>query len=98
MDALLQQLIFFGLNFFTILAGLLFYAIFGWVICSWLIMFGIMTPSNRAYGFLGQMVQPVLAPFRWAKIGMIDLSPIMAILVLDLVMTILRDVLERFVA
>jgi len=97
MDPLLQQLLFFGLNFLIILAQLLFYAIFFWVITMWLVMFGILDTRNRLVGFLSQLVQPILRPFSWAKIGMIDLSPIVAILLLDLAIGVLRNGLVQLV-
>jgi len=46
-NEIVQQLAFFALNFALILSTLLFYAIFGWVIANWLIMFGILSPMNR---------------------------------------------------
>jgi len=95
-NEIVQQLVYFALNFALILSTLLFYAIFAWVIASWFIMFGIITPVNRGFAFLTQIVAPLLKPFRWAKIGMIDLSPIAAILALDLAMTVMRNVLEQF--
>ncbi len=96
-NELISQLAFFAINFVLILSTLIFYAIFGWVIANWLIMFGIISPMNRGFAFLTQLVMPILKPFRWAKIGMIDLSPIVAILALDLAMTVLRDVLTQFI-
>ena len=90
-NPLLQQAAFFGINFAIILATLLFYAIFLWVVASWFIMFGLIRPNNRAFAFLTQLVMPILKPFSWAKMGAIDLSPIMAILVLDLALNALRS-------
>ncbi len=79
-----QQSVFFLLNFGIILGTLYFYAIFGWVVGNWLIMFGIINPMNRVFQFLTQLVMPLLKPFRWMKIGMLDLSPIAVILLLDI--------------
>lgn len=94
---MVQQLVYFLLNFGIILSTLLFYSIFAWVVASWLIMFGIIGPSNKGFAFLTQLVMPILKPFRWAKIGMIDLSPIVAILLLDLAMRSMSDVLTQFI-
>lgn len=94
-NPIVYQAAFFGLNFASILTSLLFYAIFGWVIANWLIMFGILRPTNKVLNLLTQLVMPVLRPFRWARIGMIDLSPIVAIFALDLLMTVLRSGLEQ---
>jgi len=88
-NEIVQQLAFFALNFALILSTLLFYAIFGWVIANWLIMFGILSPMNRAFQFLTQLVMPLLKPFRWARIGMI--------LALDLAMTVMRNVVTQFI-
>lgn len=96
-NELVQQLAFFLINFVLILSTLIFYAIFAWVIASWFIMFGIINPANQLIGFLNQLVMPILKPFRWARIGMIDLSPIVAILALDLAMTVMRNVLGQFI-
>jgi len=92
-----QQLIYFLLNFGIILSSLLFYSIFAWVIATWLIMFGIISPTNKGFAFLTQLVMPILRPFRWARIGAIDLAPIAAIFVLDLVMRSMGDLLTQFV-
>lgn len=64
--------------FISILSQLLFWCIFIWVIMSWF----SARDSNFAQ-ILGQVVEPVIKPFSWAKIGMIDLSPIVAMLVID---------------
>jgi uncharacterized protein YggT (Ycf19 family) len=96
-NEIVQQLVYFLLNFGIILSTLLFYSIFAWVIASWLIMFGIITPMNRGFSFLTQLVMPILKPFRWAKIGMIDLSPICAILVLDIAMRSMGNLLTQFI-
>lgn len=93
MEVILSQLVYFVVYFITILLQLMFYSLFGWVICSWLILFGVMSPGNRGFQFLGQITEPILRPFRWARIGPVDLSPIAAIFVLSYLAQILRDVL-----
>jgi uncharacterized protein YggT (Ycf19 family) len=96
-NELMQQLVFFVINFILILSTLLFYAIFVWVIANWLIMFGILGPMNKGFAFLTQLVMPLLKPFRWVRIGMIDLSPIVAILALDLAMSVMRNALTQLI-
>ena len=59
------------------------YLIIVWVVASWLVMFQILSPVGWIYQRLTQGVAPILRPFRWARIGMLDLSPIVAILALD---------------
>lgn len=95
MEILTGEVAFFAINFLTIFFNLMFYGIFAWVICSWLVIFGLVSPGGKFFGFLTQMVQPILAPFRWARLGPVDLSPIVAILVLDFVVRLLTDVLEK---
>jgi len=57
---------------------LLYCAILIHVILSW------FAASKSAFGeMVSQIVQPILAPFRWARIGMLDLSPFIALLSLD---------------
>ncbi len=96
MDPIVSQIAFFVINFLTIFFNLMFYSIFVWVICSWLVLFNLMSPGGRFFGFLTQMVQPILAPFRWARLGPVDLSPIVAILVLDFLVRLLSDVIKSY--
>ena len=93
MEALIQPAAFFTLNFLAIFFQLIFYTIFGWVICSWIIMFGGMRRDNSIFIFLSQIVQPVMAPFRWARVGMLDLSPIVAIFALQLIVEFLGKII-----
>ena len=95
MENILQQVAFFLINFLTIFFNLMFYAIFFWVIASWLVMFGILSPSGKIFSTLTQMVHPIINPFRWARLGPVDLSPIVAILVLSFVIDLLRSILEK---
>lgn len=75
---MIDTLLAFTVYFIAILSQLLFWCIFIWVIMSW-----FASGRNRLGEILGQIVEPVLKPFRWAKIGMIDLSPVVAMLVID---------------
>jgi uncharacterized protein YggT (Ycf19 family) len=56
----------------------LFYALFFWVIMSWF----TQTPSGFGI-ILNKIVEPIVYLFRWAKIGMFDFSPIIAIMVIN---------------
>lgn len=50
--------------------------------------------GRTAFGdLLDQIVQPILAPFRWARIGMIDLSPIVALILISFLGNAARDFL-----
>ncbi len=68
----------FLISFISIFINLLYWAILIHVIMSW------FATGRTAFGdLLDQVVRPVLAPFRWARIGMIDLSPIVALILLS---------------
>ena len=43
-----------------------------------------------------QIVRPILAPFRWARIGMIDFSPILALFALSILQDFLFQLLARY--
>ena len=70
-------LISFTSYFITIFIKLLYWAIFIWVLMSW--FSAGKTPLGE---LLESIVLPILKPFKWARIGMFDLSPILALLVL----------------
>ncbi len=70
----------FLVSFVTILTQLLFWAIFISVILSW-----FSTSRTRLGIMLDQIVRPVFRLFSWARIGMFDFSPILALIVLDFV-------------
>ena len=64
-----------------------------WVIASWLVLFQIISPLGWVYQNLTRSIQPVIKPFRFARIGMFDLSPIVAIIVLNLLISALQPYL-----
>ena len=65
------------------LLGFLTIAIFARVILDWLIVGGIMRPNNPLREAIIRVTEPILAPIRrYARIGMIDLSPMVAIIIL----------------
>jgi len=98
MNPLFQSAIIILLHFLEIFFQLFFYAILAWIVCSWFIVFGAMTSQNKVYIFLGQMVGPILKPFRWAKIGPLDLSPIVAIWALQFIITNLSPLLINLIS
>ncbi len=70
------------------------FIIFERVLMSWIPMFTQrpLNYSNPLIKFLMDITEPVLAPIRRvATIGMIDLSPIIALVVLSIVSGILED-------
>nr|WP_290669809.1 YggT family protein [Ardenticatena sp.] len=71
---------------------LIYLAILLRILISWLPALGVrIDPYNPIVRVLYQITDPILEPFRRIipPIGMIDISPIVAILVLQLVQTLL---------
>ena len=85
------HLIGFAMQFVLILVKLLYWAILIQVLMSWFA--AGRTPLGQS---LDQIVQPVLKPFRWARIGMLDLSPIVALYALHFLQGVLLEFLARF--
>lgn len=77
---------FFIQTFAVYLLQALFFAIFIRVLLSWF----PVDPENPIIRFLNDITEPVLAPFRRVipRIGMFDLSPLAALLVLQFLMGI----------
>lgn len=68
----------FLITFVTIFMKLLYWAVFIHVLMSW------FASSKSTFGqMIDGIVQPILKPFRWARVGMIDLSPLLALLILS---------------
>jgi len=80
-------------NFFNIFFGILFnlidFAILARIILTW---FPGSAPKIKQ--FLFGVTEPILGPFRKVvpRIGMIDISPIVALLVLDLLHSLIASV------
>ena len=74
-------------TFINILFDLMFFAILARVLLSWMPSEG----ASKVKSLLHDVTEPILGPFRSfiPKIGMIDISPIAAIIVLDIVRTLL---------
>ncbi|MCF7917723.1 YggT family protein [Candidatus Gracilibacteria bacterium] len=68
----------FLIYFVGVLSKLLFWAIFIHVILSW-----FAVGRTRLGIWLEQIVYPIFRIFRWARLGMIDFSPILALIVID---------------
>ncbi|MCF7831008.1 YggT family protein [Candidatus Gracilibacteria bacterium] len=82
----------FLISFVGILFNLLFWAVFISVLMSW------FSRGKTQLGiWLEQIVRPILAPFRWARIGMFDFSPIVALIILDFLRGFIINFLIRFV-
>jgi YggT family protein len=80
---------------------LLIYAIIGAVVMSMAIAFGIANPRNQfvysVSDFLNKVTDPILNPIRrfMPDLGNIDISPIIAILLLEALRMVLGDVFIR---
>ena len=79
------------INIISILITLLQWAIIIRALLSFLPMAGVrLDPYNPLIRFLYSITDPILDPLRrYTAIGMIDLSPLVAIIVLDLLRTLL---------
>jgi YggT family protein len=81
------------INFIGIFFDLLSFAIIVRVLLSWVNAPG----AGRLKMVIHDITEPVLAPFQRPifRVGMIDLSPIIALMVLDFVRTILLSIISR---
>ena len=77
----------FWLNFISLLLDVLTIAIFVRAILSWF----SPSPNNILANILYQITEPLLAPLRRIipKVGMLDLTPLVAIILLQLVGSLL---------
>ena len=80
----------FLLSFVSIFFNLIFWAVFISVLLSW-----FASGRSQLGVWLEQIVRPILWPFRWARIGMIDFSPVLALVVLDFLRGAVVDLLVR---
>ncbi len=85
LDQITVALLQFLLEFVTILTSLMIWCLFIWIILTYLVLFRAMRPDNPGFILFSQLARPILKPFRWARIGMIDLSPIVAFFVIQFV-------------
>ncbi len=86
----------FSLNFLNIFFSLALWSLIIWVILSWLILFRAMRPDNPGFHLFTQVVLPIIKPFRWARIGMIDFSPLVAILVINFLSQHINEAIIHF--
>jgi YggT family protein len=79
---------FYLINFLAILLQILLVAILIRVVLTWF----PVDPSNPIIRIIFEVTEPVLAPFRRVipRIGMFDLSPIAAMLVIQVILSNLR--------
>jgi YggT family protein len=79
----------------SLVFGILTWAIIIRVLLSWLPMAGVrIDPYNPLIRFLYALTDPILEPLRrYTTVGMIDLSPIVAIVLLNLIRELLVSLL-----
>jgi len=77
----------FFFNFLELLCEVLTLAILGRVIMSWF----SQRPTNMLTSILYQVTEPILAPLRRIipRVGMLDFSPLVAIILLQIIATLL---------
>jgi len=80
----------FLISFVSILSQLLFWAVFISVVLSW-----FSEKKSKLGMMLDQIVVPLLRPFRWARIGMFDFSPILLIILLAVVRNVSVELLLK---
>jgi uncharacterized protein YggT (Ycf19 family) len=73
-----EQLLEFLILFITIFSRFLYWAIFVYILMSWVSR--KKTPFSK---WLQKLVVPLLKPFRFARIGMLDFSPVVALLAIE---------------
>ncbi len=82
----------FLINFFDLLFTLLAFAIIGRALLSWV----PMNPDNPAIRILDQITEPIVAPLRRVIPpigGAIDITPIVALIVIQIVQAIVHNTL-----
>jgi len=84
----------FAINFVTVLGNIMSYAIFVRIILSWVNMGGMRKPGKFTY-FIHDITEPIL---RLAKrlphrIGMLDLSPFTAMLLINILVYVLAKLI-----
>lgn len=83
-----------AIDVILIMLQVLFFLVLGRVLMSWIPLF-TQKPldfSNPLVRFLFEVTEPILAPIRrYTMVGMIDLSPIVVIILIQIVSAILVD-------
>lgn len=88
----METIIGFTIVFIQIFASLLTWSIFIWILMRW-----FARGKSPLGEMLEQIVQPILKPLRWARIGMFDLSPIIAFYLIDFIAKTFTSLLSQYV-
>lgn len=81
------------INFISIFIDLLSFAIIARVLLSWVNAPG----AGRIKMIIHDLTEPVLAPFQRSifRVGMIDLSPVVVLVILDIVKSLAISIISR---
>lgn len=79
-------------SFLNSLIQILMVAIFGRVIMDWLVIAGVMQANNPLRHALFRITEPMLGLVRrYVRVGMLDLSPMVTVLVLAFIQRIIMS-------
>lgn len=73
-----KEVIGFSIYFISIFVALYKYAIFAYILLSW-----FPAGWTKFRRILARIVEPILTPFKWAKIGNLSFSAIIAFIVIE---------------
>lgn len=84
----------FLINFVNVLGNIMSYAIFARIILSWMNMGGMRQPGKFTY-FINDITDPILKLAKKLphRIGMLDLSPFTAMLMINLIVYLLVNLI-----
>ena len=79
-------------TFIRILVNVLWFALLARVVLSWI----NLSPTNPLVVIINQITEPILAPIRRVlpKMGMIDLSPMVALIIIIVIQRLLLRILS----
>lgn len=79
-------------TFIKILVNVLWFALLARVVLSWI----NLSPTNPLVVIINQITEPILAPIRRVlpKMGMIDLSPMVALIIIIVIQRLLLRILS----
>lgn len=93
----MERIIIFVINFVSVLAELIAYAIIARVLLSWFSMGQHGRPGGKFGAFIYSMTDPIIAFFKRFphKIGLFDFSPIIAMFAISFFSKLLIDLLYK---
>lgn len=76
--------------FISIFGRILYWAIFISILMSW-----VSRKRTPFKAWLDSLVNPILRPFRWARMGMLDFSPIVALIAIQFLQKWVIELLSK---